>query len=398
MSDKYNVPEDFKALAESFFGSTAGNIHSPIWFCGLEWGGGYDPEVPILWDLIQPYDFEELHTWSTQSFMDSFWASRSQFCQNVIKILVGLQQGYFNSGDNRKGFECRRDEEWFADLGRRRIVGPNGLALILNMLPISVPNRSVCNGSWQKYKIRKNDGSVEEFPKWTGLKDFYEYESEVIRLRSNLYTRTRARCKPKLIICFGKGSEDKFKLLWGVDTALTNVGVTLEDGKTITYQYTWLDEETTLFVVAPFPANSGGINSDDKVNKISSSIVALCKEKLGENWLGDYALQDPNQAPLEPDSQLVEQHANLYKLKNEIIQYKEGVNKVCTQLESIGETLKSLPRSTDSSLGDWSRFNERIDEMRADVLSQLNKLDDMKDTVENQIKEVDKELWSNWKK
>lgn len=176
---------------------------------------------------------------------------------------------------------------------------------------------------------------------------------------------------------------------------MIEVPVSLEKG-TISYQYVWLDGARTLFVIAPFPANAGGINSDEKINKICLSIVGLCKERLSENWLGDYALKELDQVLL-PDSQLVNKHACLIKLNSEIVQYKEGMNGICTGLENLKTTLKSLSESTEHS-SEWLPFDERINEMRDDVLSQLKKLDDMKALVEKQIKEVDTKLWSNLEK
>ena len=32
------MSENFTKLVESFYGSTVGNIQSPVWLCGLEWG------------------------------------------------------------------------------------------------------------------------------------------------------------------------------------------------------------------------------------------------------------------------------------------------------------------------------------------------------------------------
>lgn len=63
-----NVPVEFKRMVESFYGCTAGNINSPIWLCGLEWGGGHDPSVPIPTQDLEPYGFEELHCWTAKEF------------------------------------------------------------------------------------------------------------------------------------------------------------------------------------------------------------------------------------------------------------------------------------------------------------------------------------------
>ena len=66
------MSENFTKLVESFYGSTVGNIQSPVWLCGLEWGGGYDPETPILESELEPYGMEDLQATSLQDFIDSF--------------------------------------------------------------------------------------------------------------------------------------------------------------------------------------------------------------------------------------------------------------------------------------------------------------------------------------
>lgn len=52
------MSENFTKLVESFYGSTIGNVRSPVWMCGLEWGGGYDSKIPILESELEPYGLE----------------------------------------------------------------------------------------------------------------------------------------------------------------------------------------------------------------------------------------------------------------------------------------------------------------------------------------------------
>lgn len=90
------VPVEFKRMVESFYGCTAGNINSPVWFCGLEWGGGYDASVPIPIQDLEPYGFEELQSWSIKDYWSNFWAGGSKFCQAVVKLLIGIRDGEYD--------------------------------------------------------------------------------------------------------------------------------------------------------------------------------------------------------------------------------------------------------------------------------------------------------------
>lgn len=391
------IPKEFKNLMNSFFGCTAGNIKSPIWFCGLEWGGGYDSELPILLDTLQPYGFSDLHTWNADSFRKSFWASGSPFCQNVIKLLVGLQQGYYQTGDNKKE---GGDKSWFEDLARRRIVGPNGLALIFNMFPISIPNRSAYENSWNSYKVRKNDGTVQLMTEWSGLKDFQKYLEAVIKFRSDLFIKTRKQYEPKLIVCFGKNSENEFLKLWGADEGIcenkeiNTKDINLMKGQ-ISFKYKLL-EEKTLLVIAPFPANPGGINSDEKINKISSAINKLCCGYFGDNWLGNY--KNPEQ--YEPDAQLVNAFTKLCDLKETIDDFKASINQICTNLEKIDSVKRKLQENHEGysiQSIDYSALEKQIANLKSSFWGQLHDFDDIRGKIEEEIKNVEKELWASSK-
>ena len=397
------VPDEFKNLCHSFFGSTAGNIRSPIWFCGLEWGGGYDADTPILLDTLKPYGFRELHTWTADSFRKSFWASGSPYCQNVIKLLVGLQQGHYQSCDNITNFKWRPTEVWFEDLGRRHIVGPHGLAMVLNMFPISVPNRNVSTGSWNSYQVRMMNGKSKKITDWSGLTNFYDYLNAVIEFRHPLFTDIRKTYKPKLIICFGKDSKDSFSRLWGATSNVwTKKVVSLDKGE-IDFEYTILDDET-LLVVAPFPANASGINSDEKINKISFAINQLCKESLGEGWLNGYEVNapigdDPKSYPIFNDFD------KLNKLKSQIDDFKESINLINTHLETWAKQAEEIQKSKETlkeyieceaNTSNLDSLNGQIEQLKKTVWDQLGTLDELKSTTENQIQDIEAKLWEKY--
>ncbi len=50
------IPKSFTEAAGSLYGLNGGNPESPVWLCGLEWGGGYKLEKPEEPDFYQDND------------------------------------------------------------------------------------------------------------------------------------------------------------------------------------------------------------------------------------------------------------------------------------------------------------------------------------------------------
>ena len=248
------MSENFTKLVESFYGSTIGNVRSPVWMCGLEWGGGYDSKIPILESELEPYGLEDIQTTSLQDFIDNFWASGSPFCRNTMKILCEL----YNCTEPET--EASYDQDWepWEELGS---VGVNGLALILNAFPISFENRRVSGKKWNEYKVRttKDERNPILLSEWTGLKNFDEYIKFVVKHRSKIYSNERKLRKPKLIICFGKQSLDTFLDLWDVESRTPSLAFNFDDPFNPDFESKshpncfayWTDE--TLVAVVPFP-------------------------------------------------------------------------------------------------------------------------------------------------
>ena len=126
----------FDDVVRSFYGCTSGNIDSPVWICGLEWGGGLSIEAPTPIEAFTPYGFEELQCLDTKDFECSFWASRSPFCRAVIKILSVLLKGELLSWKD------------FSDLEKEGIVCRDGMALVLNANPISFASQDEAKREW----------------------------------------------------------------------------------------------------------------------------------------------------------------------------------------------------------------------------------------------------------
>ena len=144
---------EFFDVANSFYGCTIGNIDSPIWICGLEWGGGLSQDVPTPTEFFTPYGFEELQCLNAKDFENNFWDSHSPFCRAVIKILSVLSKDSIISWNS------------FADLEKEGMIGRDGLALVLNSNPLSFSGRGAAKKDWDKFKIRLPLGEGCKIPR-----------------------------------------------------------------------------------------------------------------------------------------------------------------------------------------------------------------------------------------
>ena len=409
--------EKFKKLAKSFYGCTAGNINAPIWFCGLEWGGGYDSKFPILEQDLEPYEFEELQCRSAASFKTSFWASRSPYCRNTLKILVNL----FNlcaESVGRKPIKFNADEV----LENEELLGVNGYALMLNGYPISFSDRSNAWKQWNEYRVRKNRKSESQsLPEWCGIEDkttvktwdngkeifnVNSYYEKVVELRAESFKQKLIEYKPKLVICFGKNELQSFCKLWGISDSndwdyLTNKlpdlkfdcaqGDSMDSDQSNCWGY-WVNKGETLLMVVPFPANAYGLSSDGKIE----NTCQLIHQVFGnENWLN---------VPVESKEATV-RDLSVYEINSQISsdirEFRNRVNEQLVYLEGIKTKIDkfnpqvSLPDLPEELQCRWNAKNEkgqnwseRVDSVKKQFDELLYELDDLSNLC-NEIHKVE---------
>lgn len=292
--DKTPSPQ-FTAMVSSFFGSAAGNIRSPVWICGLEPGGGFSPDIPIPVSTFAPYSFEDLQCWTADDFFGSFWDDSSGFCQAVAKMLVGLKDGGY---DSKRLRDCKT-------LAAENLVGPDGLALVLNAFPISMQGVSRRRGSWQTYRVRLENGTAMPIRDWSGLDDYPKYEAFVFANRLQIYASKVQEYRPQIIICCG--IQDRHERLFGVkdnqeDLLKSLVPDMLEPykenrpGKLEIFARSRLfrvphegaDTSTLVFVV-PFPSGSNGLVKNVDFDDLTWGIRRIGQAYFGEqNWLNGW--------------------------------------------------------------------------------------------------------------
>lgn len=351
------VPAEFRQIIESFYGSTCGNTRSPVWICGLEWGGGHDPAIPIPVSDFEPYVFDDLQVWSADDFLSSFWAPQSRFCQAVIKILTGLRdRAYVPS-------RCSWSRE---NMIKENLIGPNGLALILNAFPISMSGTSARWSSWLQYQVRLNDGTVKPLSEWTQLPTFDKYREYLFAHRTRIYSQEVQNRKPQLIICFGMN--EGHERLFGAEKIKETFSSVPDGGHDCTvYEIEHREGFTkTLVLVTPFPVGRYGLISDAQFDVVSKKISEIGTDTFKDRWLADWPRGDTPEAckSLLSDSELTK----LDTLKNEL----HDLNRLISAINQEVSIIESLAHSElCSSLGDLKK--SQIQAM-TDILSETKQV------------------------
>lgn len=337
---KPQVPTEFKKMVESFYGCTVGNINSPVWFCGLEWGGGYDSKTPIPIQNLEPYDLETIQCFSIDEHWNNFWASGSKFCEGVVKLLIGIRDGEYDP--NKRTW----DPKVLADAN---LIGPKGLALTLNAFHISMSGTSQRQKSWNSYQIRLSSGATLLLKDWTNLETFDDYKNFVLKHRAETYIKELQKRKPQLVVCFGYNGHER---LFGVqehqealDESFSSTGTGSND--CLLYKVPHTDSESfSLVLVTPFPQGRYGLNSDDKMNIVARNISAIGRKYFGEAWLKTWSRDK------QPDLLSAEEKAAyeaLTKRKSAVQAIVDAANSELARLDDLAELLNEDAVSPESS-------------------------------------------------
>lgn len=341
MSDtKHQVPFEFQQMVESFYGCTVGNINSPVWFCGLEWGGGYDSKIPIPIQNLEPYDLETIQCFSIEEHWNNFWATGSKFCEGVVKLLIGIRDGEYDSN------KWTRDPKVLSDLN---LIGPKGLALTLNAFPISMSGTSQRQQSWNSYQIRISSGATLLLKDWTNLETFDDYKNFVLKYRAETYIKELQKRKPQLVVCFGYNGHER---LFGVqehqealDESFSCTGA--ENRDCFLYKVPHTDSESfSLVLVTPFPQGRYGLNSDNKMNVVANNISAIGRKYYGEAWLKTWSRDK------QPDFLSAEEKAAyeaLTKRMSAVQAIVDAANSELARLDDLAELLNEDAVSPESS-------------------------------------------------
>jgi len=252
----------FKEWACSFSGCDAGNIQSPIWISGIEWGFGKkrtesDQEYA---DKLKKYYSEELPEEISKGFYEGRYknyemgneALTYQYGQKVAKLYTAIQ-----GKDISESIEIAKSSKG-SEIFR------------MNLYPISFPNEG--DELWDKYGLEGITGlqSKQIYRTWCFLHRFPWIAEQV------------KQHKPKLLIGTGIGYLTDFIVSFGGSNLAEFINKETIIGdpanpktSTRTMYWTKINEQTTI-VITPFFGGVYGLNSDallrafgNKINDIS---------------------------------------------------------------------------------------------------------------------------------
>jgi hypothetical protein len=233
--------EKFKKWAKSFSGCDGGDIGShdkkSKWVCGIEWGGGHNPEY-----LEETIALEVL----TQCTGYDSWNENLSYIFNwqVMKLLSVIEGG---------GVPQYKQ---FAESKMPFVSGSSGY-FKMNLYPFAFKNTS--HDLWQK-----NFASVTGFERKS---DYLEW------CRHHRFPQLRnwaSEYKPELIICLGKTYKHEFITAFGDPDLVLSTEI-IDDR-----ELNWgRNTDGTLILVLPFMVNRNGLTKNSSIEKFGKRIREL---------------------------------------------------------------------------------------------------------------------------
>ncbi len=243
------VSTEFEKWGLGYAGCDGGDIGSPqlpsVWVCGIEWGGGHDP------DGLRQHMQEDAQT-PPKGYQS--WENNLSYIFNwqVMKLLAAMK-GLSVS----KYKQFAEDEKPFVDGG----VG----YFKMNLYPIAFRNTS--HEHW-----------LGDFSEITGFTSKNEYLAWSNEKRLPQISRWAQACLPELVICLGKTFRAEFGSAFSV-TSNTWTTETIDDR-----DLSWaINEHGTLVVVLPFMVNRNGLVHNISIQKFGERIAWLWNNKKSES-------------------------------------------------------------------------------------------------------------------
>lgn len=286
----HKIPESFEAAASSLYGINGGNPESPVWLCGLEWGGGYKQEEPEEPDFSQEdeSDIQTLEPETVKKYLAGDFQGNgagrpggSAFYRSQIALLKAIIDGDFGKDD---------PYTWVDEYG---FFSKNRYGFSLNAFPVSMKGRTDGSRSWIEDKVLKVGDRILSFSEWTGIPTFQEYLDWCVKQRNKVFCTFRKKYHPAVIYCGGKSEARRFFDVWADEGDQDAGNGQFEFDGTVTkmrFEYCWLNNEgfnPTLLVVGPFFGGQYGLNSYDDILECGQNIRRICDARFNDGgaWL-----------------------------------------------------------------------------------------------------------------
>ncbi len=235
------VSNDFEKWGLGYSGCDGGDIgeanNRTIWVCGIEWGGGHDPESlkrHIKDDVsCPPYGYE---SWNENISYIFNW----QVMKLLSVINGGKVEDYKKFAKEKQPF-VRRSKGYFK----------------MNLYPIGF--KDTANYRWHEdFSEITGFNTKEEYIKWCKEKRFQEIR------------KWATERKPEMIICLGKTYKEDFcSAFFDPDKSVKSE--TIDD-----HEVAWgINADNSLMIILPFMVNRYGLVKNSSIQKVGERIAEI---------------------------------------------------------------------------------------------------------------------------
>lgn len=249
------VPKAFEELALSFYGCDGGNLKSPVWFCGLEWGGElhWDNDVNINTLATErgyqtPFDQEAIESdyMTNVSWSDGFEGAVT----NGVNQKICWFLNYYLAIDPTDSYDYAQ----FVIDHKICHKGDDGLGFKMNLFPMNAPNHDY---SWDVKRAQ-----------FTGFESRSAYEEWCLKHRGEYFRVLLKKYQPEIIIVLGKTHVHKFIQFFGCEDA-ENFEL---DKNGVSISYRKIPNTDTYLIISPFFGGASGINSFNKMKDLTNLV------------------------------------------------------------------------------------------------------------------------------
>ena len=238
-NDEFN----FCNWALGFAGCDGGDIgnknEQSIWFCGIEWGGGFDTDKDGLKDIFN--NNSEKITEGYDNWNENIAYRYNSQAMKLLSVIHNYElKDYKAFAENKKPF-VKNQKGFFK----------------LNLYPIAFKNTS--HDLWE--------ANISEV---TNFQTKHDYISWIKENRFPIMNKWVKDFSPKLIICTGITYSDDFKRAFSDNNAEFNKEI-IENHKML-----WCKNNNgSKIIIIPFMINPNGLNKDENIEKFGQRIKEI---------------------------------------------------------------------------------------------------------------------------
>ena len=246
----FGATKGFQKWATGFSGCDGGNINGPIWFCGIEYGGGEDKYDFKFDDVTSPSYVPEEKLWDHLKY---------QYNRKMAKIYAQI---------------CgRTPPEYYENARDRGLMSADGDVFKMNLFPIAFPRDH--NELWEEWIYNETGLPTKSiYRAWCQVHRFVKIQQWV------------SENSPKLIVATSVNYEADFMMAFGgVNTIYDKQSV--ENETILDRRLVWLPVNSgkTILAITPFLGYRYGLNSDALQAGFGARLNEICATHFGKDWL-----------------------------------------------------------------------------------------------------------------